>query len=966
MHAEPQPETNRSLPVHLVVVPHTHWDREWYQPFQQFRSRLVRMIDRLLETLEGQPDFTHFHLDGQTIVLEDYLDIRPRNRARLRRLIRTGRIAVGPWYVLPDEFLVTGESLIRNLQIGHRLAAEFGTPLKVGYLPDQFGHIAQMPQILAGFGIDCAVVWRGVGAGITRTLFTWEAPDGTSVFTVYLPHSGYSNGRGLPEAAGEMRERLAAIVAEQAPYRRVQSLLLMNGTDHQEAQATLPGLLAAATRGSEGLSYEITSLSSFIERVRAEHDELQTHRGELRSPLRAHLLPGVTSARVRQKQRDFYNASRLERYAEPLATWADLTAPRPCNGRLTDFTDWAWNMAVQNHPHDSICGCSIDAVHRDMEYRFDQVEMVGEQVTRQALAALVQRLDTSGTAPDPALCVYNSNTAGPSVVRAEIYADPASSFVLQDERGREIPIFLQAEAGEVLFAAELPPDEIRPHVLAIQTREFLGFFINDAAFQRQGDRLSVVLTMDRALRGRLDVPALRKQWLAMLDDPTLRIISARAQTGAPARATFIAPELTGHGFKVFALRRRTDGPREAAASPFIATGGGIENHYYRISVDDDGALSITDKETNLVLQRCNWFVDEGDRGDEYNFDPLAAPQAVMAPASRPTVTIDTGNSVVATLTVDQTYLIPRRLEADRDARSSELVPVPITTRIHLYAGIKRVDFETRIDNTAADHRLRVHFQTPLTVGSAFMEQAFGAVERALDLEPEGSVERPIGTVPQKTFTCIQDGRRGVALFNRGIPEVEVFRTDGGTEIVLTLIRAVGWLSRGDLRWRNGHAGPGLETPEAQSQGPHRFEYALTTYSGDWESAGVVTQAHNFAHPPIALVTDARPGSLPAGAALFRCGNPNIVVSAVTPAKRNGAYVIRCYNASSRAQTGIVEFFHAGRARAVNFLERPVRIRMRRLRDGALRLQLRPFEIATLQVSGDFVSDGPSAVDQIES
>src|ERR1700687_2098257 len=203
-----------TTPTHFVVVPHTHWDREWYQPFQDFRSRLVRLMDRLLDLLERDTAFAHFHLDGQTIVLEDYLEIRPQNRARLRRLISAGRNAIGPWYVLPDEFLVSGESIVRNLQIGHRIAGEFGGSAKVGYLPDQFGHIAQMPQILAGFNIDCAAVCCGVGADVTQTLFIWEGLDGTRVFTAFMPRSGYSNARSLPEDIDALRQRLGAIGAE--------------------------------------------------------------------------------------------------------------------------------------------------------------------------------------------------------------------------------------------------------------------------------------------------------------------------------------------------------------------------------------------------------------------------------------------------------------------------------------------------------------------------------------------------------------------------------------------------------------------------------------------------------------------------------------------------------------------------------------------------------------------------------
>lgn len=941
-------------PVHLVVVPHTHWDREWYQPFQEFRGRLVRLIERLLDVLEHDPAFTHFHFDGQTIVIEDYLEIRPDRRARLRRLIHEGRIAVGPWYVLPDEFLVSGESLIRNLQIGHRLAAEFGAPTKIGYLPDEFGHCAQMPQILAGFGIDSAVVWRGVGAGVTQTLFTWEGLDGTHAFAVYLPLSGYSNGRNLPDGDGELRTQLGAIIAEQAPFRRIPSLLVLNGTDHQEPQAALPAALASATRGLEGVTYEIAPLAHFIGQARRERQELETHRGELRSPLRTTVTPGVTSVRVRLKQRDFENVSRLEHYAEPLATWADLLdLPRspvlPRNqtgkGHLGHFLEWAWKLAVQNHPHDSITGCSVDQVHRDMQARFDQVQMVVDQVLGQALTELTERLDTSAVAPAAALVVYNPNGAGPNVVSATLNLGAAPAAALADVAGREVPLHVEASASEVLLDAELPPADVRPHVLGMQSREFLGMAINAIRLERRGATLHASVTLDRKPHGHLDLPTLRAAWLAQLDDPTLRSVAVRAQTGAPARATFCAPVLAGNGFTVFGLQRKS----AAAPSPFTATDREVENEFFRVHVNEEGSLQITDRQTGLVLPRCNWFVDEGDRGDEYNFDPLEG-QKVTAPGAPPSIAIDAGNPVVATLSVAQQYDIPRGLEADRETRSPDRVRVPLTTVVRLYAGVKRVDFETTVDNVAADHRLRVHFQTPLVVESAFMEQAFGTVERSLALEPPSAFERPIGTVPQKTFTCIQDGSGGVAVFNRGIPEVEVERSGAGSDIALTLIRAVGWLSRGDLRFRRGPAGPGLETPEAQSFGRHRFEYALTTFAGDWQAAGIVAQAHAFAYPPLATLSEAHAGTLPGDAALVRCDNSHIVLSALTASKRCGAFVARWYNSSAAAQIAQMTIPHATRVRAVNLLEVPTRVRMQRRGPQSWRVRFRPFEIVTLQIA----------------
>ena len=166
---------------HLVVVPHTHWDREWHRTHEEFRYRLVGLMDGLLDLLERDTRYRHFTLDGQAVVLDDYLEVRPEARDRIEKLVGAGRLLVGPWYVLPDEWLVSGEALIRNLRLGLARAGALGGAMPIGYVPDQFGHVGQLPQIFAGFGLDSAVLWRGVGREVEETLFTWEAPDGTRV-----------------------------------------------------------------------------------------------------------------------------------------------------------------------------------------------------------------------------------------------------------------------------------------------------------------------------------------------------------------------------------------------------------------------------------------------------------------------------------------------------------------------------------------------------------------------------------------------------------------------------------------------------------------------------------------------------------------------------------------------------------------------------------------------------------------
>jgi alpha-mannosidase len=154
------------MPRKVAVVPHTHWDREWYASYQTFRLRLIQLLDRLLPGLDAQPSYKRFLLDGQMAVVDDYLAARPEAEPSLRRLAGAGRLAMGPWYILMDEFCVSGETIVRNLQLGLDRATSYGGAMPVGYLPDMFGHIGQMPQLLRETGLDHAVVWRGVPGSI--------------------------------------------------------------------------------------------------------------------------------------------------------------------------------------------------------------------------------------------------------------------------------------------------------------------------------------------------------------------------------------------------------------------------------------------------------------------------------------------------------------------------------------------------------------------------------------------------------------------------------------------------------------------------------------------------------------------------------------------------------------------------------------------------------------------------------
>src|SRR6185503_8054973 len=381
----------RMLDIH--VVSHTHWDREWYLTHEQFRFRLVALIDRLLDLLDADPSYKHFHLDGQTIVLEDYLEIRPEQEPRLRRAIEEGRVLIGPWYVMPDEFLVSGESLVCNLLRGDRISRQFGTPMPVGYLPDLFGHVGQMPQIWRQVGLDNTILWRGFGGPDAE--YWWEAPDGSRVLMMHLPPEGYCNATRLVFDPAAMMTRAAEKIAYERGRTRTSQALLMNGVDHVEPHPTIPGLIEKLSAIPDQRARHST-LPEYVAAVRnaveAERPDLETVVGELRTGTDyANLLPGVLSARVYLKQHNAHVQTLLESYAEPLALFASLLGARYPSGELRH----AWKTLLQNHPHDSICGCSIDAVHDENMTRFARARQVGDAVVDAALDVIADSVQAA-------------------------------------------------------------------------------------------------------------------------------------------------------------------------------------------------------------------------------------------------------------------------------------------------------------------------------------------------------------------------------------------------------------------------------------------------------------------------------------------------------------------------------------------------------------------------------------------
>jgi alpha-mannosidase len=939
---------------HLVVVPHTHWDREWYQSFETFRYRLVRLLDDLLDLLERQPSFRHFTLDGQTIVVADYLEVRPGARERIAKLVREGRLLVGPWFVLPDEWLVSGEALIRNLRRGLAQARELGPAMRVGYVPDQFGQVGQLPQLFAGFGCEAAVLWRGVPAAVDESLFWWEAPDGTRLLGVYLMH-GYGNAVHLPLEPEALARRLSDEADRLAARSRIPSLLLMNGSDHVAPQAGLPAALEAALASLPGTRVEIGTLPGFVERARREAPaDLPRHRGELRSGLRAPLLEGCASARMPQKRADFLNDRLLTRQLEPLAAWLAAL------GGDADpaYLDLAWRIALENHPHDSICGCSIDAVHAQMDARFARVADVAQAHLRRVAADLGRRVAPPGSGPASGVAAWNPHASGAAEAEGELELDaggrgPRPSLHLVAADGRRIPLAAErVEPGQVAAEYRLPANGAAILVRGLPA-EFMGLFVCGlrTAAGARGRAVDVVLGAERPAGFELE--AAKRRVLAWLAEAGEATVAFRAQRLPRFRLRFV-DELPGCGLRVYRIGRgRAGGPSRLRAERLAEGGAAIENGQVRLEVDAAGRVCFQDLGRGVRVEDALRLVNEGDRGDEYNFDPVPGGECVERPA-RVRVRAAAGEAE-ASLRLELGYRVPAALDPRRDRRSTRRVWLRARVELRLARQGPRVALGIDLDNAARDHRLRAHLRAPFAARRFEVESAFEVVRRPIAPQPgdfgsDRPSEFPIGATPQRGFASVSDGALALTVANRGCAEVEaVPEPDGSASLALTLLRAVGWLSRGDLALRPGHAGPALETPGAQVQGAHRVELAFWLHAeGDPQR---IADAHRFAAPPWLFAAEGDPDApLRDGARLLEIDDPAVVVSAIEPRVQSST-LIRLYNASDAPRRVAVRW-RGPRVRAlapVDLAGHAVALEGFRADEGAAAsLTLRPWQIVTLE------------------
>ncbi|MEU7898469.1 alpha-mannosidase [Nonomuraea sp. NPDC049152] len=892
----------------IVVVPHTHWDREWYEPFQRFRLRLVALMDEVLDTMEREPDY-HFTLDGQLACVDDYLEVRPENRDRIAALVEAGRLAIGPWQILLDEFLCSGETIVRNLELGMDRADKLGGAMPVGYLPDMFGHTAQMPQILSLAGLTQACVYRGVPSSVVTDAFAWVAPDGTAVRTQYLPAGGYGNGAHLFEAPGQLVARAEEFVATMREWQGdAKPLLAMYGTDHSAPVRGLPQMVAS-------LGARMGTLSGYL--GSSEVEGLPRVRGELRSHARANILPGVISVRAHVKQAMGRAERMVERYAEPLAAlWGGSWPER--------FLDMAWWRLVDASGHDSVTGCGVDETAQQVAARIAEAEHLGQAVRDMVTSRLAAAVPSGG------VLVVNPS---PFPRTGVVLMDVAGIDPLVDAAGRTVPAQTLEYAPTLLLDEEMDPKLAFSfvHGTELYGQQITGWSIADGVLIFRVARESAaefdVAEVSAALaeaegevtRVRIVAEA-RRTVAALVETPALGHTSLRPRPPSSSRTS-----PTGHG-----QARQASGVR--------AEGQVLDNGLLRVEVAGDGTLTLTGP-GGVTVTGAGRVVDGGDVGDTYNHAPPATDRLVSEPESVEVGLVCSG-PLVAALDVLRVYAWPKGTdltEADGPAdplpaasRTEDVERVVVTTRVELRVGEPYVRLHVEFDNRCADHRVRLHVPLAQSAGTSFAEGQFAVVERGLTAEG-GCGETPLPTFPASSWVAAG----GVAALLEHVTEYELVED----ELALTLLRSVGYLSRNRNALRPEPAGPQLPTPAAQSRGPRSVRLALMPYTGTW--AAVPEAAEVFRHDVLAVPgTGDRDLPLPDPATGLTVKGEGVVMTSLR--RRDGWKELRVVAMTGSDTMARIEgdFTEARRADLRGRPGDPV---------DAARLPLRAWEIATIQV-----------------
>lgn len=841
------------------VVPHSHWDREWYFTTSRSKVYLMKDLKDVLDTLESNPDFKYFMVDAQGSLLDDYIKWMPQDKDRITKLVKEKKLVIGPWYTQTDQLVISGESIVRNMYYGMKRCETFGGYMNVGYVPDSFGQSGNMPQIYKEFGIDDTLFWRGVSDDmVNHTDYNWRGDDGSVVFTTQIPF-GYYIGGNIPEDPKQSEEFWQKECFEKAGGRSAtKHIYFPNGFDQAPIRTNLPEIIKERNEKDPENEYVISCIEDYIKDVKSENPELEEVSGELVIAKHMRIHKSIFSSRSDLKVMNTQIQNYVTNVMEPLLTLSYNLGndyPHEAVGEI-------WKLLFENAAHDSIGSCISDTANEDVYVRYKQARDIAVN-----LVELHSRLIATSVKNDAEMTFTLINTLPQKrndtvVVKTYI---PGGDFAILDEKGNKVDYTV------------------------IESRDLTDYV------------LSQTIKLDPSRK--FYVPS-----------KVLEATIAIKTSDVPA-----------FGYVQYTLDTKGNSAKN------LEKKNTLENEFYAINVEEDGSLTITDKENNVTYKDQGVLVENGDDGDSFNYSPPRKDLEVFSNKSECSVEVS-GSDIYDQAVIKFNMVVPKDLEERAEGKVS--VNLPITMTVALRKDSKVIDFNVHVDNKGLSHRLCVLFDSQIVSSFNYADEQFGSIKRPNYYEKEMKLymasaenktekkagvqelanwandqstwqEPPISIEPTQSYASLTDGKQGIAVIPQGVREYEVLDDH---MIRLTLFRTYGFMGKENLIYRPGRASGEriIETPAAQLLKEMDFAFGFTTYASDINEANVDTLAKAY-NTNIEVYTYAEflngrlifsqreiEGTKESRYSLFETEN-KLVVSAMKKVEDNDGYIIRLFN-----------------------------------------------------------------------
>jgi hypothetical protein len=868
-------------------ISNTHWDREWRFSARRTQYMLGYMVDMLFDILDNNPEYKHFHFDSQTMPLQDYLEVYPEKKEKFKKYVSEGRIAIGPWFCLPDEFTVGGESLIRNLLLGHKIGGEFGGISKTGYSPFGWGQISQLPQIYKGFGIQFASFYRGINEYMApRSEFFWESPDGSRIYgsrlgkrpryniwyvvqrPVYFNQSNENNrdmvwndNNGVFKLIDndhykldyqyahpffsynkdEIKPRGEQALQEQDNDWTTSHRFWSAGHDSSCPDIREAQMIKDLNDALPDADVFHSTLRDFEQNtIRELSPDAPVLYGEMRAPFTRGSVSGmygwILSARTYIKQDNFNTERYLISLAEPMDVFASLLGAPSQQA----FIDLSYNYLLQNQGHDSIGACGRDIVYEDVTARYRQSRELALCVYERAFMTIAGDINLHTWSRDnAAIVVYNpapfkrTETVN---VRVELPREwKADAFKITDTDGS--PLCFQI----------LGTDKNNAQIIQNP---------NDAANVLHTDQYHIQLEVK-------DVP--------------------------------------GMGYKALKLQPLYN-VREKTPVTMLKSPQAMENKYLCVAFNLNGTFDVFEKETGRTYRQLGYFKDGGEIGNPWEHHVPDCNETFTTLNEKADISLLYHGELETVFKVVIRWVLPEGRSFDEKTRSEHLKPFYIESIVSLKKDSRWVEIQTTVDNQSEDHYLQTGFPTGINAEYSYAQGQFDVVKRqTAKLDYSLYDEIPMTEHPMNSFVDLTDGEYGAALLNTGLKAYEASDDEDRT-LYLTLLRCfpLRICVTSDMqdysKWEKG----------SQCLGINTFRYAFMPHKGNWEAAGVWQESERFNLAfSVAQLAPTAHGKNDVTGCFLELAAENLHVSAVKRSESGNGYIVRLFNPSDKTVTNSI-------------------------------------------------------------